>query len=351
MRMLRIAMPIFGVILVIVCGLVSYERRTPVPPALVIYQTDDNGVARPYVMAADGSNQQSLEDYFDIDLPDGRFSNLRWSPDHRWLLTNYVDSTNAGLYRMRLSDGYMQHLTTEQPSYYPAWSPNGRFIIYSFIGAEAGNYLGLSRADGSYHSILTPPEFGAAIGNWSSDGRWIAFLTHAANRLGLYRMRPDGSHIELVINVTEVQSMIPTSSFGAVEWSPNGDWIAYIDNRMIHIVHPDGSHSRILTDYSLSAGSITWSADSQWIVFSASSPQSTASNIYRLNVDNLIIEQLTDADRYAIDPHFMPPIPDRPFAAEWLLGSSFFLIILPIILRRLLRAIILAKTRAFSPSG
>ena len=79
----------------------------------------------------------------------------------------------------------------------------------------------------------------AVLVSWSPDGKKLAFETSGGNK-------------PAVIATFDINSR---STRELVEkkwpaWSPSGEWIAYFEhsNERVHLMHPDGTGNRVLTD-------------------------------------------------------------------------------------------------------
>jgi Tol biopolymer transport system component len=98
------------------------------------------------------------------------------------------------------------------------WSPDGRRLgfIHNANFAIPGQSANIAtiRADGTDLRFLTRysgGEVNAFFGSYSPDGRWIVFRLEDHGRFGLYKMRPDGSHLKAIL---------PLSSFAPrfIDW-------------------------------------------------------------------------------------------------------------------------------------
>ena len=86
------------------------------------------------------------------------------------------------------------------------WAPDGRHLVFSKNGI--GHPPGISaniatiRPDGTHLRLITHYEGGdvqALVGSYSPDGRWIVFRLEDHGLSGLYKMRPDGSHMRVIL--------------------------------------------------------------------------------------------------------------------------------------------------------
>ncbi|MCB9454166.1 MAG: PD40 domain-containing protein [Anaerolineaceae bacterium] len=78
-----------------------------------------------------------------------------------------VDVDTADLHRLTDDPGYEQ---------YPAWSPDGRSIVFTQSGSHYGDDIYIMNADGSDLHLLVADAWGYGP-VWSHDGRQIAFTT------------------------------------------------------------------------------------------------------------------------------------------------------------------------------
>jgi Tol biopolymer transport system component len=86
------------------------------------------------------------------------------------------------------------------PAADPAWSPDGRRIVFRGFPNAAGDGLYVMNADGTNTVRLTAPNGVAdAEPAWSPDGQQIAFTTTRDDAgAQVYRMRADGTGITRV---------------------------------------------------------------------------------------------------------------------------------------------------------
>lgn len=113
-------------------------------------------------------------------------------------------------------------------AYSPAWSPNGKTIMF-----ERGGLLWTVRPDGKGQK---PMRTGGSPA-WAPDGSKVAFDLKG----DIWTMKANGTSAHRVIRIA--------SSEAGLAWSPDGHWIAYaIGNRGdIRLVHPNGSGGKALT--------------------------------------------------------------------------------------------------------
>jgi Tol biopolymer transport system component len=139
------------------------------------------------------------------------------------------------------------------------WSPHGSLLAYTVLRLKgeprARERVAIVRANGPLRRSVHPIRAGR-FRAWSPTGKRIVYSEGKSKRLIL--ARPDGSHRRLL-----------TTGLGPVEWSPDGRWIAFVDDvgrrcYQIFLVRPDGSGRRQLTNEACSARfNIFWTPDSR----------------------------------------------------------------------------------------
>jgi Tol biopolymer transport system component len=143
------------------------------------------------------------------------------SPDGRSLAFLGFEGDQPGaLMTMRVRDGQVRQLT---PFSFDVgskldWAPDGRrlgFIHNANFAIPGGSAnIATIRSDGADLRFVTHfagGEVNAFFGSYSPDGRWIVFRLEDHGLFGLYKMHPDGSHM---------QAILPLSSFAPrfIDW-------------------------------------------------------------------------------------------------------------------------------------
>ena len=156
--------------------------------------------------------------------------------DRRKNGNNYQD-TDSSISLVNTATGEFKKITTSYSDWQPNWSPDCSQIVFTryddndTVGLFADLML-LDLTTGSENTLVNSANFSAPAelsANWSSDGQWIAFRKIAdTNGDGIYRGADDRNEL----------------------------WV----------IRPDGSREHaLITNYSVA--SISWSPDSQFIVF------------------------------------------------------------------------------------
>jgi Tol biopolymer transport system component len=147
---------------------------------------------------------------------------------------------------IRLADGTERPLVTaaDFPSIHksfmtPALSPDGQKIVYVRISQTGVTRLWISSLAGGAPIRLTDAEPSAEYGGaWSPDGSRFAYLQVQDGKDSLMMARISGAAtpVTLVKNVLEY---LP-------DWSPDGRWITYRDDKGWSQISPDGKSTKFL---------------------------------------------------------------------------------------------------------
>jgi Tol biopolymer transport system component len=98
-----------------------------------------------------------------------------------------------------------------------AVSPDGQWIAFTSGGLRENLFL--VRADGTGYRQLTDDQFRNRGPDWAPDGERIAFFSDRSGRYEAWAIRPDGSGLEQLTDVTDGTLTVP-------RWSPDGSRMA-----------------------------------------------------------------------------------------------------------------------------
>ena len=185
----------------------------------IVYESNQAGDYRIWVMNADGSGQTELAD-------DPGFADLEpaWSPDGTRILFSRCDDhlgfiLDCDLEVMNAAAGSMHRLAGGHWTYIRGqYSPDGRRIV---VGADRGGFssaLWVMRADGTGLHRITRPSLQAFWPGWSPDGRRIIFTDNCCQfGSNIWTVRPDGTGLREITHFGP-----PLLQDGFASYSPDG---------------------------------------------------------------------------------------------------------------------------------
>jgi Tol biopolymer transport system component len=174
-------------------------------------------------VSRDGSGVQRLDSTWSGAL--ALYGGLALSPDGSRLALSVVDSTSgrADLVVLHLPEGPATRITFQGlGNVRPAWSPDGRKILYVFANPRAELWVRNADGGGQPVRVASAETRGIWEGLWSPDGKWIVYRTDDAAA---------GNGDILAVPTSGGGTPVPLVATGAEEYgpalSPDGRWLAY----------------------------------------------------------------------------------------------------------------------------
>ena len=250
-----------------------------------------------FIMDADGMNVRNITKHPANEL------NPSWSPDGEFIVFERETPPNDfQVFKVEVATGVTDKLTNGPFSNRcPTWSPTGDLIAY----LEMGDPM-VMKPDGSEKRWLVfenAEKLGREATNepfqWSPDGRYLVFSWSSADA-----KRIDGRMTQDIFKVSiggKLQNLTRTPNLYEYEpsWSPDGKYIAFNvgDNAGIFIMAADGSNIRQFTserDYEP-----CWSSQGRHIAFERIvNPDAPLDNrnrdIFIINLDGAGLRNLTN---------------------------------------------------------
>ncbi len=146
-----------------------------------------------------------------------------------------------------------------------AFSPDGRTLAYQ-RGAEGTWDLWLSPVTGGTPVRLTSTATGTSnrpwrdAPTWSPDGEWIAYVDNDAGKMALIKAR--------VGTTDRVELMQGAVAFSRPAWSPDGQWIAVQNDDGLVRVRAGGGKPELITAAPIF--SVTWRPDGRLVALTES---------------------------------------------------------------------------------
>ena len=220
-----------------------------------------------FTMNPDGSDQTNITN----DAAQQDYSPA-WSPDGRKIV--FVRRPIGGgvdddVYIMNANGTNLVRLTNDGDSFNPEWTPDGTKIVFA-----RSQEIYLMNADGTNLVRLTTNGFYDAMPTFSPDGSRVAYLcsrpfngTPPGRNDEICVMNADGSN-ERILAAHPAADLSPA-------WSPDGTKITFVSNRngngtgndQIYSVNADGSNLLNLSNSSTFDFTPTWSPDNSKIAF------------------------------------------------------------------------------------
>jgi Tol biopolymer transport system component/predicted Ser/Thr protein kinase len=232
--------------------------------------------------------------------PDGNAIAFAWGGDK---------DDNRDIYVKLIGAGTPLRLTTNPDAdSSPAWSPDGRFIAFFRQSVAGGAYYLVPSLGGSERKLADAYTTnqnvfgrGGRLLDWSPDGKFLA----VADQLSPKDSRPS----IVLISAESGQRKVVTSPHGpyvaSPTFSPDGKNIAFLQGlgylaHEIYIVPVAGGEARRLTFDQRIIDGLTWTRDSNEIVFS--SDRGGLPSLWRVSVSGEAPEPLSAVGEDALQP-------------------------------------------------
>jgi TolB protein len=264
----------------------------------IAYISNATGAKELYVMDYDGYGPRKLTGLKSICLSPA------WSPDGRRIVFTSFWKRNPGLYLLDLKGS--SSLQRMLPGFSPlcsggAWSRDGAWIAFSasldgntelFRLASGGGEGKPERLTKNWAIDVSP--------SWSPDGKQVVFVSDRASHPDLYILQPESG---------KIRRLTFEGSYNAdPEWSPRGDGIVYVSRVggrfQICRIRPDGTDRRQLTDGGGDHLKPSWSPDGRLIVFSSN--REGSKDLFLVRGDGTGLKRLTWSPHDETDPAWSP---------------------------------------------
>ena len=259
-------------------------------------------------------------------LPVDKATNIHWSTDSQWLvfygeIYGTDGSVSGGYYRVQHDGSDFQQLTKRMSAYAPVLGDS--WLIYA---SGPSNALDLYRInlDGTNIQNLTDDDAINRNPALSPDGQWLAFLDTVSNGITtINRMRPDGSQREVISS--------PFNNICCLSWSPDSQWVLFSvrePGTQWQIVRINVQNRQVKPIFFASTSNAVNAWDGNWLIFERLSSRSNL-DLYRMNIENSTQYRLTNnpgTDSGAVIGHLSL----RPWHTGVLITGGLLTIIMPL---------------------
>lgn len=233
---------------------------------------------------------------------------MAWSPDGSMLAFTDVRANGLnGLFVLDLATRDILDLSEDlNHADHPAWSPDGRRIVFGGIDSGPGYEIFVAASDGTNRIQVTdyPDDgvSGAHMPAWSPDGERIAFrfdrydATTKSESHGIGIVGASGGN---AITITDGPDELPA-------WSPDGATVAFVRRNddgtsSLRTVTADGREEHVVSGTGVTVASTAapkWSPDGTWILYSYQDPETS-------NLGAAVTNVSTGVERVAIEEAFI----------------------------------------------
>ncbi len=161
----------------------------------ILFHSNRNGNFDIFVTDANGSNLRQLTA---ADVP-----NLapEWSPDGSQVSFTQAFDNRRQIALMNPDGSNVQLITSGENDSraHPSWSPDGQQLVFYMVpelSTSSGIYI-IDKTGQNLRQVTQDTDFEPS---WSPDGQWILFHRKSGENRSIYRIRPDGTDLTLVIN-------------------------------------------------------------------------------------------------------------------------------------------------------
>ena len=223
-----------------------------------------------------------------------------WSPDGRSIVYTCFKRRNPDLYFIeRSSKNEKLFIGSAGLNAAPAWSPDGRKLAFMMRKGGSSEIFMINRDGSNLVQVTHTPHYEASP-TWSPDGKKLAFVSDRTGSPQIYIMN---------LSSKKMHRLTFHGSYNASpDWSPRGDRIVYcgrLDRRFdIFTIRGDGSENLMLTSEAGNNEDPVWSPDGRYIAFS--STRMGDPHLFVVNANGTNPRQLTRNEGGETQPSWSP---------------------------------------------
>jgi len=318
---------------------------------LIYLSTDSNFVSQLNVIPLAGGNPKALTQETNTII------GFSISPNYQTILFTTLNNKGETFFWAMNRDGTQKKQILECPQAYcsgPEWFPNGKKLVYERRDYSHDVVLysiwWLDLENGQSQPVFRDQQFPSFAPKFSFDGNWLSYISPSNNTIQIYNLG-NGQNLSLpyMSGMPEIWSPVDhsllywdiitqgdqpirhlkrynlesgrTIDLGGTKdeddymaaWSPDGQWIAISRENtatikeQIWLIKPDRSQAHVLLDQDKVSygGDLSWSPDSQYLVYSRISEDKNpgTSEIWMTNIQTGLQNKITTGGN---QPAFLP---------------------------------------------
>ena len=119
-------------------------------------------------------------------------------------------------------------LSTSEAKFPMDWSPDGRFLLYDSVSPKGGADIWALPLEGRKAFAVVQTQFNERLGQFSPDGKWIAYQSDKTGRFEIYVQPFPGTGGDFPVS---------TDGGTQVRWNPRGTGLFYVaaDDRLMEV--------------------------------------------------------------------------------------------------------------------
>jgi TolB protein len=243
-----------------------------------------------WVMEADGSGKRRVTNNGSINLFPA------WSPDGKTLLYTSFKAGMSELFVLyRGNKPGARLINTKDEKYRGVWQGNSGKVA-AVVSRQGNTDIYSVSSNGSAPQRLTESRAIETSPTFSPDGRKMAFVSDRSGSPQVWIKDLDTGE-ERRLTFSGIYNASPA-------WSPTGEWIAYAaqagNNFDIYLINPEGSFTTPLVTHARSDEDPAWSPDGRKLAFSSN--RRGRKELFRVDIDGQNVTVLTDGFGNSTNP-------------------------------------------------
>ncbi len=234
----------------------------------IAYTSSKNGTYHIWAMDIDGKNQREVT-HLAYDISPA------WSPRGDIIaFDSYGVNRNEGrfsIWMVNLKNGKTWEFikAADEGDQYPCWSPDGKSIVWTH-GAQLW-ISNLENPEKARPLTKWPATTYEHCGDWSPDGKWIAYVTSNGMPHKIWIIRPDGKDQTMVFK--GMWAFPP-------KWSKNGKLLYFSNGKSLMKLNIESGAQEKVFDWDNTNNKFDISPDERWFIYDDSGADESG-NIFR----------------------------------------------------------------------